>query len=55
MEKHSPGLRKTAKFIQLLNEVLEIHSHPQDSYEIAALLESMGWNDDRGFYGVWSK
>jgi hypothetical protein len=47
LDKHSPGLRETAKFIQLLNEVLEIHSHPQDSYEIAALLESMGWNDDR--------
>jgi len=47
VEKHIPGMKNSAKFNQLLNEVLEAHLHPQDSYEIAALLESMGWNDDR--------
>jgi hypothetical protein len=31
----------------LYNEVLEKSIHPQDYYEIAAILESMGWNDLR--------
>lgn len=35
------------KFMSLVNEVLEKHVHPEDSFEIAALLESMGWNDTR--------
>ncbi|MDF2606144.1 MAG: hypothetical protein K0S34_334 [Bacillales bacterium] len=37
----------TDKFTQLLNEILERQLQPQDQYEIAALLESMGWNDVR--------
>ena len=54
MENHNPGIRESAKFNQLLNEVLEVHLHPQDHYEIAALIESIGWNDDQVFkeFGV---
>jgi len=47
VEKNGQELRESETFVQLLDEVLETHLHPQDSYEIAALLESMGWNDDR--------
>ncbi|WP_075619604.1 hypothetical protein [Paenisporosarcina indica] len=47
MEINGQEIRKSEKFVQLLDEVLKAHLHPQDSYEIAALLESMGWNDDR--------
>jgi len=47
VENYSPEIRESDKFLLLLNEVLEVHLHPQDQYEIAALLESMGWNDDR--------
>ncbi|HZG58488.1 hypothetical protein [Paenibacillus sp.] len=32
---------------RLLDEVLERHMQPEDRYEIAAILESMGWNDKR--------
>lgn len=32
---------------RLLDEVLERHTQPEDRYEIAAILESMGWNDIR--------
>jgi hypothetical protein len=31
----------------LLDAVLERHLQPEDHYEVAALLESMGWNDAR--------
>jgi hypothetical protein len=31
----------------LLDAVLERHLQPEDQYEVAALLESMGWNDAR--------
>lgn len=31
----------------LLDDVLERHLQPENQYEIAALLESMGWNDSR--------
>ena len=34
---------------QLLEEVLNRHSQPEDRYEIAAILESMGWNDQRAY------
>ena len=37
----------TPQFTQLLDDVLEKQIHPYDSYEITALLESMGWNDIR--------
>jgi hypothetical protein len=43
---------------QLLNELVEEirnrHLQPEDRYEIAALLESMGWNDERAaeIFGV---
>jgi len=47
VENHNPGIRESAQFNRLLNEVLEVHLHPQDTYEIAALLESLGWNDDQ--------
>ncbi|MEB3101358.1 hypothetical protein [Ferviditalea candida] len=32
---------------ELLDEVLGAHMQPEDRYEIAAILESFGWNDDR--------
>ncbi|HZG78609.1 MAG TPA: hypothetical protein VEZ72_22325, partial [Paenibacillus sp.] len=32
---------------KLLDEVLERHTQPEDRYEIAAILESLGWNDLR--------
>lgn len=32
---------------RLLDEVLERHKQPEDRYEIAAILESLGWNDTR--------
>ncbi len=32
---------------KLLDEVLERHMQPEDRYEIAAILESIGWNDKR--------
>jgi hypothetical protein len=31
----------------LIKEILERHTRPEDVYEIAATLESMGWNDQR--------
>lgn len=33
--------------VDLFNEVIEKTSSPQDKYEIAAILESIGWNDIR--------
>lgn len=47
MDDHHPRIKESAEFDKLLNDVLEVHAHPQDSYEIAALIESMGWNDDQ--------
>lgn len=35
------------KFSQLVNEVMDKQLQPEDQFEIAALLESMGWNDIR--------
>ncbi|EXX84801.1 hypothetical protein BG53_07745 [Paenibacillus darwinianus] len=32
---------------RLLDEVLERRKQPEDQYEIAAILESLGWNDSR--------
>lgn len=47
MDNHNPGIRESSKFNELLNEVLEVHLHLQDPYEVAAIIESMGWNDDQ--------
>ncbi|WP_248927323.1 hypothetical protein [Paenibacillus hamazuiensis] len=38
---------KDAMLERLLEEVLEKHMQPEDRYEIAAILESLGWNDLR--------
>lgn len=38
---------KKHKLNQLLLEIKERRMQPEDHYEIAALLESMGWNDER--------
>lgn len=48
------SLMELDKYKDLLNEVLEKNIQPQDQYEVAALLESMGWNDNRAFreFGV---
>ena len=32
---------------KLIEEILQRHLQPEDQYEVAALLESMGWNDSR--------
>jgi hypothetical protein len=41
-------------FEGLLEEIISRRMQPEDSYEIAALLESLGWNDDRVYemFGV---
>lgn len=47
------NLKQTAEYEQrdklrrLLDDVKARHVQPEDRYEIAALLESMGWNDER--------
>jgi hypothetical protein len=38
---------KEAQLDDLLEQVLNRHLQPEDKYEIAAILESLGWNDDR--------
>lgn len=38
---------RTARFNQLIDEILAKNITPEDRHEIAALLESMGWNDNR--------
>ncbi|MDP4084995.1 MAG: hypothetical protein Q8934_10330 [Bacillota bacterium] len=48
-QKKNTAGQKQDPFEELKNEILEKHLHPQDSYEIAALLESMGWNDSRAY------
>ena len=40
-------MKNNNQFENLINEILEKTSAPEDHYEIAALLESFGWNDDR--------
>ncbi|NRD77984.1 hypothetical protein HPT25_11370 [Bacillus sp. BRMEA1] len=42
-----PAVEKSTKFQVLLDEVREKQLQPEDQFEIAALLESMGWNDSR--------
>jgi hypothetical protein len=41
-------------FKNLINEVTEKQLHPENHYEVAAILESIGWNDERAFnvFGV---
>lgn len=34
-------------FNSIVDDVLKRNIHPEDSFEVAALLESMGWNDKR--------
>lgn len=47
MYRGSGSLRETDELRDLLKEIQEKHLHPEDPYEIAALLESIGWNDLR--------
>lgn len=35
------------QFDEILNEIIERRRQPQDRYEVTAILESMGWNDER--------
>jgi hypothetical protein len=44
------------KFDELLKNVQKKHIQPEDEYEVAAILESMGWNDSRAFkeFGVYN-
>ncbi len=41
-------------FNSLINEVTSKQLHPENHYEVAAILESIGWNDERAFsvFGV---
>jgi len=53
----SPNSQATGsddKLDKLLDEVLERHKQPEDRFEIAAILESLGWNDTRAMqtFGV---
>jgi len=41
------ALVTNTKYNQLMDEILERHLHLADHFEVAALLESMGWNDSR--------
>lgn len=43
----APPANQAQLLDSLLDEVLERHRQPEDRYEIAAILESMGWNDRR--------
>jgi len=42
-----PARKSEHPLDKLLDEVLERHMQPEDRYEIAAILESLGWNDQR--------
>ncbi|MEN8905254.1 MAG: hypothetical protein ABF289_04780 [Clostridiales bacterium] len=44
------------KFNNLLDQVQKKHLQPEDSFEVAAILESLGWNDDRAYneFGVYN-
>lgn len=37
----------STKYKDLLNEVIDKQMNPEDQFEVAALIESMGWNDIR--------
>ncbi|WP_281885337.1 hypothetical protein [Paenibacillus sp. YYML68] len=43
----SASLYENGAFRGLVQEVLERHLQPQDRYEVAAILESIGWSDRR--------
>ncbi|MDP4171120.1 MAG: hypothetical protein Q8906_10970 [Bacillota bacterium] len=47
LEHFRTNTGKQERLNQLIEEVLERHSHPEDVYEIVAILESVGWNDDQ--------
>lgn len=47
MSHRNPVIRNSATYNELLHAVLEMHIYPQDTFHVAALLESMGWNDAR--------
>jgi hypothetical protein len=44
---NAPRPKVSAQFEELAKAILERRPQPEDSYEIAAMLESMGWNDER--------
>lgn len=48
------GSQRDERFNQLLDDVMQRSVYPQDRFEIAALLETMGWNDKRVYeaFGV---
>lgn len=43
-------LERESIFNNLINEVVERQPHPENHYEVAAILESIGWNDSRASY-----
>lgn len=47
MTKHVESNTKENELKDLIAEVLKRKMQPEDQYEIAAILESMGWNDAR--------
>ena len=44
---YSSTVDKSSQFQMLLDSITEKRMQPEDVYEIAALVESMGWTDDR--------
>lgn len=38
--------KKSHQYGELLEEVLTVQVHPEDYYEVAAIIESLGWNDN---------
>jgi hypothetical protein len=43
----APRPNVSAQFEELVETIIERRQQPEDRYEIAAMLESMGWNDER--------
>lgn len=41
------SIDKEKQLNEILDQVLERHMQPEDRYEVAAILESLGWNDRR--------
>lgn len=46
-EKNVNAERLETTFNNLIGEVLEKQPYPENHYEIAAILESIGWSDGR--------
>lgn len=47
LKRKYDAANKGNKFEEVIKEVLQKHIYPEDEYEIVAILEANGWNDDR--------